>query len=363
MAYSYYRSVTIDYTKCGTSDSTDFPVLVSFTDLNFRTVANGGRVQNASGYDIAFYSDSARTTPLFWEIDQYDANSGATGTCSFWVKIPTLSVTANTVIYVAYGDTSISSFQSTASSVWNSNYKMVYHIKNGSTLNLTESTSNGNNFTNSGATATTGKIDGGANFVRTSFQKINTTSNFVIPTTGTASFWAKCSVAPDGTVGNKQPFITQRIASPIRAFDLYIYQGGGIFGWYNNGVDNRVSVSLTGVILANVWYYYTLVWTNGGITELRINAVSKGSTPTLTATYATNTLPTSLGWDTLGGALTAIDYFSGQLDEVRFSNTVRSTSWITAEYNNQDSPSTFFTLGTETPTTPTTSTSDFFQFF
>jgi hypothetical protein len=50
MAYSYYRSVTIDYTKCGTADSADFPVLVSFTDLNFRTVANGGRVQNASGY-------------------------------------------------------------------------------------------------------------------------------------------------------------------------------------------------------------------------------------------------------------------------------------------------------------------------
>jgi hypothetical protein len=267
------------------------------------------------------------------------------------------------VIYVAYGDTSISSFQSTATSVWDSNYKIVYHIKNGSTLNLTESTSNGNNFTNSGATATTGKIDGGANFVRTSYQRIRTTSNFVIPTTGTASFWAKCSVAPDGTAGNKQPFITQRIGSPVRAFDLYIYQGGGIFGWYNNGVDNRVAVSLTGVILANVWYYYTLVWTNGGVTELRINAVSKGSTPTLTATYATNTLPTSLGWDTLGGALTAVDYFSGQLDEVRFSNTVRSTSWITAEYNNQNSPSTFFTLGTETPTTPTTSTSNFFQFF
>jgi hypothetical protein len=225
---------------------------------------------------------------------------------------------------------------------------MVYHIKDGTTLSLTESTSNGNNFTNSGATATTGKIDGGANLVKTSFQKINTTSNFVIPTTGTVSFWAKCSVAPDGTTGNKQPFITQRISAPIRTFDLYIYQGGGTFGWYNNGVDKRVLVTLTGTILANVWYYYTLTWTNGGTTELRINNVQTGTPTTgLNTTYSTSTLPTSIGWDTLGGVSTANDYFSGQIDEIRFSDVVRPSSWITAEYNNQNSPSTFYNLSSE----------------
>jgi hypothetical protein len=36
------------------------------------------------------------------------------------------------------------------------------------------------------------------------------------------------------------------------------------------------------------------------------------------------------------------------MDEVRISNTVRPSGWITTEYNNQVSPSTFYTLGSAT---------------
>jgi hypothetical protein len=37
--------------------------------------------------------------------------------------------------------------------------------------------------------------------------------------------------------------------------------------------------------------------------------------------------------------------FAGVIDEVRVSNVMRSAAWIATEYNNQSSPSTFFTLG------------------
>jgi hypothetical protein len=41
------------------------------------------------------------------------------------------------------------------------------------------------------------------------------------------------------------------------------------------------------------------------------------------------------------------------LDEVRLSSSTRSAAWITTEYNNQNSPGTFITMGSESCATPT----------
>lgn len=363
MAYSYYRSITIDYTKCGTANSTDFPVLVSFTDATFKTVANGGRVQNASGYDIAFYSDSARTTALFWEIDQYDASSGATGTCSFWVKVPTLSVTANTVIYVAYGDSSISSFQSTASSVWNANYKGVYHNK---TAVTTDSTTNAFNLTNFNTTALTSTSTAGggvganvADFGATDLNRYlwygtnmgNTTDVFSI--TGLGKL--RTELTATGSYDLAQWVNSTRKLSweiqynynlGIRRFGLLIYNGVGTPSVYYN------------VTLGTTNWFHWGVTCDGTTAYIYLNGVQQGSlTIPTTSTY------TTAGNNVQFGGNTTVNNYFGYLDECRYSNSQRSSSWMTTEYNSYLSPSTFFTLGTETPTTPTTSTSDFFQFF
>src|SRR4029077_10889754 len=39
--------------------------------------------------------------------------------------------------------------------------------------------------------------------------------------------------------------------------------------------------------------------------------------------------------------------WNGEIDEVRISSVTRSADWITAEYNNQNSPGTFITMGNE----------------
>jgi biopolymer transport protein ExbB len=358
MAYSYYRSVTIDYTKCGTSNSTDFPVLVSFTDLNFRTVANGGRVQNASGYDIAFYSDSARTTPLFWEIDQYDASSGATGTCSFWVKVPTLSVTANTVIYVAYGDTSISSFQSTATSVWSNGFVGVWHLKNGTTLSGADSTTNANNGTITSVTATTGKIDGG--MASTGTGGINVGNGTSLQITGdiTLSAWVKqTSIPANGTM-----LIAKDKDTGGRAYTLSTQDTTPKAFFYVNGGASTDIINGSTILTVGNWYY--IVGTRLNSTKA-LNIYLNGSTNATQKTGTVASIPSATANATLGyREYTGFNgNLNGSLDECRIANVVRDSSWIFAEYNNQNSPSTFFTLGTETPTTPTSSTSDFFQFF
>src|SRR5439155_3566357 len=44
---------------------------------------------------------------------------------------------------------------------------------------------------------------------------------------------------------------------------------------------------------------------------------------------------------------------AGTLDEVRLSTMERNAGWVTTEYNNQNSPGTFITTGSENCGTPT----------
>src|SRR6201999_2727578 len=55
------RSMTIDHTKVPSPQS-NFTVLVSLTDPALKTIANGGHVANANGFDLGFYADSGGTT-------------------------------------------------------------------------------------------------------------------------------------------------------------------------------------------------------------------------------------------------------------------------------------------------------------
>jgi biopolymer transport protein ExbB len=104
MAFAFSRSITIDHTKCGTVNSSNFTALVSLSDNSLRSIGNSGHVQNSNGYDILFYSDSLLTARLPAERVSYNASTGA---CVFWVKVATLTFNADTVFYMAYGDAGV----------------------------------------------------------------------------------------------------------------------------------------------------------------------------------------------------------------------------------------------------------------
>ncbi|MGH7238599.1 MAG: DUF2341 domain-containing protein, partial [Candidatus Saccharimonadales bacterium] len=114
MSYSAYRTITV---ASGTvsSNLTDFPLLVSLTETDLATTANGGIVTNSSGFDIVFSSDNAGANLLAWEVESYNA---ATGALIVWVKIPAVSHTADTVIYMCYGNSSITTPQGDSTAVW-----------------------------------------------------------------------------------------------------------------------------------------------------------------------------------------------------------------------------------------------------
>src|SRR5215475_11180601 len=123
--YAFRRAITIDHTKVPNSDQSNFPVLVSGTYSFLATTSNGGNVTSASGFDIIFTSDAAGTTILSFEQESY---SGTTGAISYWVRVPTVSHTTDTVIYLFYGNGAITSDQSSKTAVWDTNYKGVWHL-------------------------------------------------------------------------------------------------------------------------------------------------------------------------------------------------------------------------------------------
>lgn len=148
--YNYRRSITINESQVtGPSNFTNFPVLISFADSTFRTTGNGGNVTDAQGDDIIFTSDADGSVPLDYERERYNAT---TGEITAWVEVPTLNAGTNTVIYMFYGNSSVSASQENITGTWDANYKGVWHLHETSGSHL-DSTSNNNDST--GVTVTT----------------------------------------------------------------------------------------------------------------------------------------------------------------------------------------------------------------
>lgn len=147
--FQYRKPITIDYTKVGCSSGvTNFPALISLSGVTeIKTTANGGHVQSASGYDITFRASDG-VTVLDHEVENYN---GSAGTLAAWVRVPVLSGTTNTVLYMYYGNSSVSSPTQNPTGVWDSNFKGVWHLNESPADNTTgghkDSTANVNNGT------------------------------------------------------------------------------------------------------------------------------------------------------------------------------------------------------------------------
>ena len=335
MARQYSRSITVDHTQVPNTDQTNFPVLVSITDSALRTVGNGGHVQNSNGYDIGFFSDSGGSSALFWEVERYN---GTSGELVAWVKIPSLSHTTDTVFYIFYGDNTISTFQSTASSVWDSNYLAVYHLPDGSSLSLLDSTTNATNGTGVNTpTATTGQIDGGLNLVHSSTQYVDL-SNVINPTAISITAWAKGASFPSG-----YNVVFSRNVGGTSYFQLFVKSDGKLAVFSSAGSGNP-TYDGTGshTLSTGTWYHLAATYDSSAGLVGYVNAASDG-TAAAAGNLTTSTAGSRIGSDSNTGGRE----WDGVIDELRVSNSVRSADWITTEYNNHNSPGTFLSFGAE----------------
>lgn len=342
-SFGYSRTITVDHTKVPNTDQSNFPVLVSGTYTYLETVGNGGKVQDSNGYDVGFYTNSnCSTGKMSWETELYTAT---TGVVVYWVNNTTLSHTVDTVFYMCYGDATISTDQSNKTAVWDTNFKGVWHLPNGTTLTANDSTSNANTGTITNATATTGQVDGGANYTAgNSNIKIPSASALNISYPLTLEAWVYPTV-----VGSSYQAIITKGSSRDYAFFLSAAGANQIYISIGATIDGNITLSSS--VVANSWNHIVLSLPDGGggsatmVIYLNGQSVWSGSQASPTIGLADAYFGEELG---------SQFPLTGKLDEVRISSTNRSADWVATEYNNQSSPSTFYTVGSEVPfaTTP-----------
>ena len=204
-SWKYRKKIIIDHTKVS-GDLTNFPVLISRTDTDWKDTGNGGYVGQSDGGDFVFTSSDG-TTALNYEIEKYTSTSGE---LVAWVKIPTLSSVSDTDIYIYYGNVSVADQQNSVG-VWDSNYQVALHLDESPANNINghiDSTGNLYNATpyNFGSvpnstTDGTGKIDGGDTFdgtndyLATDLALVNVTDTIPISSAG----GSQQGIATDGT--------------------------------------------------------------------------------------------------------------------------------------------------------------------
>jgi len=329
--WTYRQVITVDYTKVATN-LTSFAVLVNFTNANLKSVANGGHVTQDDGGDIRF--ENASDVKLDHEIEKYVATNG---NLIAWVEVDVLSSSVNTVINLYYGSTDPNK-QWAVTNTWESSLMMVQHFKETSGGTNYDSTVNTNHGPIYGASLiTAGQVDGADSFDGSDDYVLFTPSiNFipVVNSTTTISLWLKPSLIDPGNHANRAFTIARAVGSSsiIIGFanltNMYVYDGTDIHNFSSNTVWNT-------------WYHATLTY-NGSQFQMYANGIADGSPFSQTLNAGDNTIPARIG---TGVGLS--QYFHGIIDEVRIYNRALSPGEILTRYNNQHSPSTFYSVGSE----------------
>jgi type IV pilus assembly protein PilY1 len=342
--FGYRKAITINKTQVSGTLS-NFPVLISLTANELRTTGNGGHVQNSNGYDIVFRAADG-TTPLAHEVESY---SSTTGQFVAWVNVPTISTSADTKIYVYYGDNSITTPTQNSAAVWDSQFKGVWHLS----PSLIDSTNNGNNGTNNGTGDDSGKIVRGRSFngsyVSTSSDQLKNTGAFTI------SLWFKADLTSfahhliwQGEHGGNGFGDQQEMHLTIGNKSKGVESGNllAFFLGYRESTGTALNVA-TPFSDTGSWHQAAVVVNNMSSSPsatLYLDGLAKGSGSSTTSETARDK------WDTgfrLGRPSASDRDYKGKMDEVRISTTNRSSDWILTEYRNQNDPNSFVAVGAE----------------
>lgn len=366
MSFSHYAPITVDNTKVeGTNNFTDFTGLISGTydgtggEPDLRVTGSGGNVTSSSGYDIYFYSDEALTTKLDHQIISYTSTIGE---YKARVRIPTLDYNDDTVIYMAYGDSGIVSDPS-VTTTWNSAWKRFWPMYESSGTTLVDATGNANLTklaAGEPAASALGQIHRSQLFDSDDDYAESTNLTGLDLSTGAISYWA---YIVDNNENNQLSFSLDNTdnATQSNVYVNHIYRDDtpkdciqivnrvdGTTNWVlestHNGLDS----------LNNSWVYIVIIQ-DGTKPTMYFNGSSAGNvdlTTTDTTTWFTDVINATSAADTVavgswinnGGH--SIGY-NDKLSDVSISSYTDANLFKTI-YNNESSPSTFYTMGSET---------------
>lgn len=316
MAYAFRAPCTIDHTRCGASDSADFPVLVDVTDDRLKAVALGGQVRSALGYDVAPYSDAGLATRLDFEAVTLDLTAGH---ITLWARQPVLSSTLDGTLHLGVGDGAIVADQSHPHGVWDTakGWLGVYHLSTdgGVTLDLHDSTVERNDGTPiNGPTAAAG-IVGGAVSLDADLSQAVSLGSAMNPPAVSVALWAN---PVTGLFGYRPCFIREDDAD---AFTTVYFNASANRAAYYGGDNSWVDPG-TQPVAPGAWSRLVLIYGPSAGTRPFTDGVKElgDANSAYDGPLSTNPAETLLG-----------PQFGGLLSEVRVSSVEWSDDWAIAE--------------------------------
>ena len=334
-SWSYRVKVTVLNTRVD-ADLTDFPVYVDLSTLpaGFHT-----NVNQTDGRDIRV-TKADGTTEVPREVVAY-VSALDTGELHF--KGDVLNST-DVDFYIYYGNAGATEPAVGATfgrnAVWSNGYQAVFHLQEDPTISapqFPDSSGNGRNLTAEGSMTSgdsvAGKLAGNA----IDFDG----SNDALRNSGWT--WGGNAVTLSGWNKSRSPAVASSwvgFASSGDRFSTHAPWSDSVLYWDYGGAGGTGRISTSYASYIGAWTYITLV-SSGSANTLR-GIYLNGS---LITSIAGSLQPTSPSNFSIGNAVS--NFNNGEVDEVRIADGVRTATWISTEYNNQNSPATFFTIGSQ----------------
>ena len=337
-SWLYRQKITIVPTVTDI-DITDFPYLVKIDDPTNELFVYA----QTDGDDILFTASDG-TTQLDHEIEKYDSFGNKLFS---WVKIPLISSTDPTVIYMYYNDASASN-QENPTGVWDNDYMGIWHLKETPTVDASayDSTNNNNDGAFMGSMTSGDQVPGqigGSLELDGSNDRIQVSDDGSLDGTndeGTFELWINWVNAADG---DHQIVMSSSNRFTVGAQDGFEWasQGPGnhfFYPWVGNGSNYNLGPN---PFTNGVWHHLvvTLKYSSKEV-KIYVDSVPMTFT-TENVPIFWNTLANPKHWLWGGNPDRATSYFAGKFDEIRVSDIVRSPDWIVACYRNQGSPETY----------------------
>ena len=346
--WHYRKQITINHTQVA-DDLTSFPVLISTIDPDLtKTQDDGG--------DILFMNGTGVAKRQYHEIESFNHT---TGSLVAWVNISVVSSSQDTTFYLYYGNPTCIN-QQYPTKTWNSHYKAVWHLNNNPTGTIVDSTINNNNGTCHGGMTMSELVDGKIgkclNFDGVDDYVSVPGSGSLDPTDLTLIAWYQ----PHDAVPLGGEFLTKQCDdywgnSAGRTYGLGVeIQGSFIRGYFETNTYAQHDEVGNQPVAINTWYYLALTFhkaTQEGILYVNgsLNGVQNPCDSSVL--WYNNPWDFNMGGDKdgPGGSHIADRFYHCGLDEIRILDTPLSSGWISTEYNNQNNPTGFLSIGPEVP--------------
>lgn len=314
--FAFRQKITIDADAYIASDLADFTLTVHIDNTNANFWAN----DDGNGTYVRF-TKSDGATPLNFELESYDA----IGEDAWWhVMVPELSSSVDTDIYMYYDHTSPTD-GSMKEGAWDSNYQAVYHFNQDKAEGaFDDSTINDNDGTNSGSTDAAGLIDRARNFDGAN-DKITVDNAASLQAIRAIEFTFKPNVLIEAGFDTVDMTVINKHTSHDHAKAHFDYVTGE-FHYFPEDLAKQIESDVNSWA-TGTFHSIVIAADDSDIMRMYVNSVLQTQTVDLEGADFMD----SQGSIIMGGQGNS-EWFDGTLEELTYSDGVRTADWVAARY-------------------------------